>query len=214
MSLARYLANLLNSSGQVEAAKLAATLDLSSKTLTYPDNSVQSADIASLAASKLSGQVPDANAPSGSVIQVVQSTYSTEVSIGSAGSWNDIGVTANITPISTSNKILVTACIQGRVFINSGDNGASLRILRSGTEIFGPAGSNTYEFGYNNRTAYSATSEETYRIPLTYLDSPSSTSALTYKIQAIMRSGSGSNSISFQDDGQYPSVLVLMEIAA
>ena len=64
MSLARYLANLLNSSGQV---------DLTTKVV----NQLPNANIAAMAASKLTGQVPDANAPSGSVIQVVQGTSST-----------------------------------------------------------------------------------------------------------------------------------------
>lgn len=63
-SKARNLAGLLSdgvigtaelADGSITAAKLAASLDLSSKTLTYPDNSVQSNDIASLAASKLTG---------------------------------------------------------------------------------------------------------------------------------------------------------------
>lgn len=57
MSLARYLASLLNSSGQVPDAKLVA-----------------------LTASKLTGQVPDANAPSGSVIQAVFVSQDTSIS--------------------------------------------------------------------------------------------------------------------------------------
>jgi len=45
------------------------------------------ANIEAMAASKLTGQVADANAPSGSVVQVVSATYSTNVNI-STGSWS------------------------------------------------------------------------------------------------------------------------------
>lgn len=83
MSLARYLASLLNSSGQVPDAKLVA-----------------------LTASKLSGQVPDANAPSGSVIQVVQA------SAGSASYTNYASyatfISGSITTTVANSRILVT----------------------------------------------------------------------------------------------------------
>lgn len=84
MSLARYLANLLNSSGQVPDAKLVA-----------------------LTASKLSGQVPDANAPSGSVIQVVSSTITGMQDISSISYVDVSGMSVSITPSSTSSKILI-----------------------------------------------------------------------------------------------------------
>jgi hypothetical protein len=64
------------------------------------------ANIEAVAASKLTGQVPDANAPSGSVLQVVQGNTSTEVNT-SGTSYVDTGLSASITPSSASSKILV-----------------------------------------------------------------------------------------------------------
>lgn len=97
MSNSRNLAKLLpNASGElptaniadtaVSAAKLAATLDLSSKTLSYPDNSVQSADIAALAATKLTqGFSTNGYCDIGNVrIQWVTSTTASSASGGAA----------------------------------------------------------------------------------------------------------------------------------
>lgn len=109
MTAARNLADLLNSSGLVEAAKLAATLDLSSKTLSYPDNSVQSADIVALAASKLSGQVPDANAPSGSVIQVVSISSGVDLNVAGLTGWQKIP--------STEKQIISTVANSRFVYV-------------------------------------------------------------------------------------------------
>ena len=201
MSLARYLANLLNSSGQVEAAKLAATLDLSSKTLTYPDNSVQSADIASLAASKLSGQVPDANAPSGSVIQVVQGTTSTSMTTSGA-SFVATNLSVSITPISTSSKILVF----GQLFVANGvsTNQPTISLFRNGSNIIGPG----YGFGdiYSSAGGYGEGV-----LPFSFLDTPSSISSLLYAIYGRNPSGSGNS--TFNDPARL-SVITAMEISA
>lgn len=181
MSLSRYLANLLNSSGQVEAAKLAATLDLSSKTLTYPDNSVQSADIASLAASKLSGQVPDANAPSGSVIQVVTATQNQPLSLGVSG-WVDVsGLTVTLTPVSTSSKFLVLVTLHYGA--NSANTGRTFRLDRNGTVIGVGDGSSLGNINSSIGDAASASANQLNSGSLCFLDSPSTTSALTYKVQ-------------------------------
>lgn len=219
MSLARYLASLLNSSGQVEAAKLAATLDLSSKTLTYPDNSVQSADIASLAASKLSGQVPDANAPSGSVIQVVQ-TVKTDIFTTSSTSFVDVtGLRATITPLSATSKILVMVTLTGGGASNAYGQG---NILRGSTVIAqgdssGSRTSATFFVGSENTPSAAA---KMWCFGMNLLDSPNTTSATTYKIQ--VRSDSvagqplsintpGATNLSYITRGV--SSITLMEIA-
>lgn len=205
MSLARYLANLLNSSGQVEAAKLAATLDLSSKTLTYPDNSVQSADIASLAASKLSGQVPDANAPSGSVIQVVQSFQTTTFSIGSGVSSYVTVQTGVITPSSTSSRILIICREHASGDIDNDSQAISYlqtRILRNGTQIKESA-ANCDVRGGNQRILDAGWK---------WLDSPNTTSAVTYETQwrNTIANSAGRNSYMNMDQ---MGTMILMEIA-
>ena len=175
------------SDGTVTAAKLASTLDLSGKTVTLPTG------------------------VGGKVLQVVYGSTAAEVVISST-SFADIGLSASITPLFSSSKVLVICSIQARVFISTIDNGASLRLLRNGSTIF--TANNAYQFGYNNRNAFNINSEESYQVPLMFLDSPSSTSALTYKIQAQERNSGSGNHVDFQDDDFYTSNIVLMEIAA
>ena len=174
--------------GQVTAGKLNSTLDLSGKTVTLPSG------------------------VGGKVLQVVQGTTSTETSVTSL-TFVDIGLSASITPTSTSSKILIMCSVQTRVFIATTGNGAALQIVRDSTAIFSPGSPGNYEYGYNNRAAYSSTSEESYRVPLMYLDSPSSTSSLTYKIQAKQRQALTGNKVDFQDDDGFSSTIILMEIA-
>ena len=54
----------------------------------------------------ISGKLPTAKLPAGSVLQVVQATTSTEVSTTST-SYVSAGLSASITPTSSSNKILI-----------------------------------------------------------------------------------------------------------
>lgn len=197
MSLARYLANLLNSSGQVEAAKLAATLDLSSKTLTYPDNSVQSADIASLAASKLSGQVPDANAPVGSVIQVVNYTYTTQVSTSST-SFIATGMGGSITPSSASSKILVLFTVNGYITNSAYD---VFTVYRNGSVNIGGA---TWGFG----NLYGNSGDRFGQVSGSKLDSPATVSSVNYSVWMRV-----SSSIGYLNLNNETSTMTLLEIA-
>ena len=70
--------------------------------------------ILSMDGSKLTGTqvIPKATLPTGSVLQVVQATYSTNVTTGGT-TFIDTGLTATITPTSSSNKILVIVCQNG-----------------------------------------------------------------------------------------------------
>jgi hypothetical protein len=118
-----------------------------------------------------SGQVP---------IQVIQATTTTTTSTTST-SFVDSALTASITPRSASNKILVMI---------TGNNtqtgqGIGYRITRNGTSVFNPSvldGSTNYYYVYG--------SSNTYPMQLTYLDSPATTSAVTYKLQISSYSGS------------------------
>jgi len=132
----------------------------------------------------------------GKIGQVVQSVYSTQVTLTT--SYADTGLSASITPSSTSSKILIT--VNQHVFFNS--NGLSLRILRDSTAILTPPVNYTLHDGSanNNRFYY----------PLQYLDSPSSTSSITYKTQGILHS---SGTMYVQGDNNH-SIITLMEVLA
>jgi hypothetical protein len=113
---ANNLDNAVPADGSITAAKLAASLDLSSKTLTYPDNSVQSADIASLAAAKVSGQLADSNMASGSVLQVATATKTAKQLLsGNANTMleYDTGFRVSLTPLASNTKLLLFMHISG-----------------------------------------------------------------------------------------------------
>lgn len=113
----------------------------------------------------------------GAVLQVVQQVYDTFGQTNSQ-TYTDTGLTLAITPSSTSNKILVIASI------NYGTNTASAQtisndLLRSASSI------RTFE------TVLQAGAAISGQISYTYLDSPSTTSSTTYKIQYKGSAGTG-----------------------
>ena len=142
------------------------------------DGAVTNDKIASVNASVISsGTLGAARLPTGSVLQVVQGSTSTEVAT-TAGSYVDTGVTASITPSSASNKVLVTVSIVGIRKVN--DNAIDFKLVRGLGDVQEFA-----RFILDTSTTVLQTGSITY----SYLDSPSTTSSATYKIQ--FKSGNG-----------------------
>lgn len=153
----------------------------------------------------------------GTVLQVVQGVLATTFTTTST-SWVDItNLTATITPAATSSKILIIAHVQVGGDGSSYDNGIAL--LRNGTHIALPT-------SYGSRTACwmplcqrGQSTYETSTVSNMYLDSPSSTSALTYKLQAIAVNGTtqyinrSSADANHIQDSRHISTITLMEIA-
>jgi hypothetical protein len=164
---------------------------------------------AGIAAAALSGQVPDANAPSGSVIQVVQATYSTEVEISST-SYTDTDLSATITPTSATSKILV---LVNQQMVSDITANTMLRvdaqIVRASTSVFAQIGVN------GGRAGLSGNSDVILYGSFNgvYLDSPNTTSATTYKTQIKLNTTSDSATVKISDSGATSSI-TLMEIAA
>ena len=143
----------------------------------------------------------------GHVIQVVRGSASSEVLINTS-SYTDTGLSAIITPTSTSSKILVLveqSLVTGRA---AADALGGLRILRNDTAVYT---TRTAEFGIS--VTGSSGCGLYMRIPLTYEDSPSSTSALTYKTQGVPYLTDNNGNIQVQDNSESTSFITLMEIA-
>ena len=129
----------------------------------------------------------------GHVIQVVEGEYNTQIDI-SSGSYTDIALSATITPKSSSSKIYVITNVQ--TFVN-GTGLIGVAIVRGSTSILQQQGAAGFQD--NNATVVS----------MTKLDSPATTSAITYKIQVNKFADSGTLRIN-----QYGgSRITLMEIA-
>jgi hypothetical protein len=134
----------------------------------------------------------------GKVLQVVQGTHASAVST-TGTTYVTTGLSASITPSSTSNKVLVTGYINTFYSYGGAPTGAYIALYRGGSAIVAPAG-----------WLYSAsTTGISVSMPFNYLDSPSSTSSLTYEIYMKRHSGT---TVYAQDGG--PSYITLMEIEA
>ena len=117
--------------------------------------------------------------PTGSVLQVVTSAdISTQVT-SSSTTFSDTGVTVAITPISTSSKIFVVASGSCIIKGSSYNVEAQHRVLRGSVEITASA------FAYDNWSGGAPSNGLLIKsnVHLSHLDSPATTSAVTYKIQ-------------------------------
>ena len=153
----------------------------------------------------IEGTVPSTVAPgAGKVLQVVQGTTSTETQTQSQ-TFVTTNISVSITPSSTSNKVLVLSsiCIDSPGGLTNADN-MSVALFRDSTSIFVPNADARLGIA-----ASSANPEITDIYPITYQDSPSSTSAISYNIRIRSRDG---GVITLNDDGGSSSIIA-MEIA-
>jgi len=127
--------------------------------------------------------------PTGSVLQVLQASSSTNVDNTSSAYVDLTGVSQAITPSSTSNKVLINFSIQFNIKTtsNNDDSWGGFRLLRDSTTIFNPisdsSGNRPFEIGMSQQGVNSSRQLRN-RYNFTFLDSPSSTSSLTYKVQS------------------------------
>jgi hypothetical protein len=159
----------------------------------------------------VAGGVPSWATPAagggGKVLQVVSATTATSANI-TTGTYTDTNITATITPTASTSKILVIISAQVFLYNNSGtvtyiQGGAKL--LRGATALL----TNDSCFQIEGASVANYMSNST-QASFSYLDSPSTTSATTYKLQAKINVGTG---IQF-NGGSQTSVITLLEIGA
>ena len=155
---------------------------------------------------------------SGGVIQMINVTK-TDVFTTTSTSFADVtGLTATITPKFSTSKILVMVsfCMSA----NSGAGYPFARVLRGSTAIYvGDAASNRTP-ALSNAVGYN--SDNAYIVPISaqFIDSPATTSATTYKVQALQTAGNTTRIGATGDDTdnstriRTASSIVLLEIAA
>ena len=126
-----------------------------------------------------------APAGGGKVLQVVAATTESSV-VSNSTSFADTALTCTITPSSTSSKILVLITQRIRIAnaTSTGDIGGNLRLVRNGATLFTNTAPTQYTAG--------ETSVEARNIhAISHLDSPVTTSAVTYKTQIATNYTSG-----------------------
>jgi hypothetical protein len=147
-----------------------------------------------------------APAGGGKLLQVVSATTSSTTTIATTTP-TDTGITATITPTLSTSKILVI--VSGHCnFRRSGSSQAvNYKLFRGATEIQGGAES------AGRLEATGATYVEvSLNCTIHHLDSPATTSATTYKLQANITATSNSGTSNW--NGACPSNITLMEIGA
>jgi len=151
--------------------------------------------------------------PSGSVLQVVQGEVLTQIS-NSSSSYGDV-VTQAITPKFSSSKILIQC--SGCATPAAG-NALYFKLLRDSTEIGSGTGGGYYNvIGAltNPNSSGGTVAFDVKGWSIQYLDSPSSTSAITYKLQAAAVNGTAKiGGRQDNTDIAVPSRITLTEIVA
>jgi hypothetical protein len=155
-------------------------------------------------ASLASGVPTRAQLPAGTVLQTVTATANTTISVAST-SFTALGLSASITPTSASSRILIMVSYPW----NSDTNGVNriiggARVMRDSTAIqTQPTGTLGTEFPGVTGTSFR------WRYNNTLIDTPASTSAITYSVQVT---GEGTYPISYFVSN-IPGWIILQEIA-
>ena len=167
-----------------------------------PISQISNAGISSTAA------ISTSKLGTGAVLQVLQATKTDTASTTSTSFIDVTGLSISITPSSSSNKILVLVVLGSTP---NATNANKFNIVRNGTNIAQPdSGSNKSTINHfpganNNAEGTSAC----------WLDSPATTSAVTYKVQWCVDTATGylNRHLSGTDYNSVSSITV-MEIAA
>jgi hypothetical protein len=149
------------------------------------------------------------------ILQVVSTTKSDTFSTSSTSNVDITGLSLSITPKFTTSKILAL------VTINSGKSGGlpTFQLVRESTAIaIGDAAGSRQRASTSAYPGGSNEGDQLSTSSITFLDSPSTTSATTYKVQGriqtstlfINRTGNDTDSSTFP---RTVSTITLMEVA-
>ena len=146
------------------------------------------------------------NFPAGSVLQVVQGTYSTQISLSSpaTSTITATGLTASITPKSSSSKILIMTSNQAWF------NNSSATALYGHYNIYRNVSTYIFGGGTADQVVGSVT-EFGLRTSMIYLDSPATTSSTSYSV-SFVNDMQPTNLVLNRNSAS--AVITLMEIAA
>ena len=142
----------------------------------------------------------------GKILQVVQGSSTTNTAHNTT-SYTDTTLSASITPSSASNKILVIISQSGHVYsAQTATRTGSLQLVRGSTAIHEV----TQALGGRGGLSTGADISNSASVSVTYLDSPSTTSSVTYKTQAKISVADSNYTTQVSNSS---STITLLEIA-
>jgi molybdopterin-binding protein len=147
----------------------------------------------------------------GKILQVIEGSQSTRVTIASTA-YTDTNLTATITPTAATSKVLVIVSQSFAVFRSTNDIiRGQMKLLRDATDLQEYA-AGVVSAGSDVAGNLVVGSQQSY----TYLDSPSSTSALVYKTQAKCHTTANNGRIfaNGDDASSLTSYITLLEVSA
>jgi len=157
----------------------------------------------------------------GKILQV-QSTLITDVKSTTSSGFSDIsGFSVNITPSATSSKVLVQLSMR----VSGVDNEGFLQLIRSvggsNTAIGNGTGGNHDAFQSTFQSSSRSGYYDYINASYTILDSPNTTSAVTYKVQWRLIQGStlylgrtGYSTTAANYSGSSSNTITVMEVGA
>ena len=138
----------------------------------------------------------------GKVLQVVAGTTTTQKD-SATSTYVDSNLTASITPSAATSKVLVLVAQNGlRKSNGSASNALAIRLMRDASQL-----QEIFYINYTNSTLTLATASASF----VYLDSPATTSALTYKTQIKSQLNTSDVGVQYNDAS---SSIILLEIGA
>jgi len=133
------------------------------------------------------------------ILQVVESVNDTTLRTASSTSWQASALTLTITPQATTNKILCVYVING--YAAGATTGLGIRLVRGASTVVVTDLDN----------GYGSASGNAFNTMLYYIDSPSTTSATSYKIEINRNQGA---SLAYMNAAAAPvSRMFAMEIS-
>ena len=170
---------------------------------------------------KVNSIIPVAGVPTGGgggIVQIKHTTKSDSFSSGTSSFHDITNFSVDITPTSTSSKIFVMACVQ---YSTSGNGGSrqAVRLVRDSTAIaVGDSAGSRVQCSISSETSGAGGNMKSATI--NFLDSPSTTSAVTYKVQCAAVDGNNfqlNTTVEDTDASSYPRVashITVMEVSA
>ena len=134
----------------------------------------------------------------GQVIQMQSTPLLGQVSFSTVSTWNQTNHSCSITPQFSTSKIFVMLTTS---IVHSNSAGDNLVQIKRGSTVV--TGDNIYSSNSNWKG---------YNVTLMKLDSPATTSAITYTVQCL-HNGGGQMLYNYTNYGFTESVLTAMEIA-
>jgi len=178
------------------------------QTVTPATNSINNAMVSSSAA------IATSKLGAGAIAQVVQVVKTDTASTSS--SFADTGLSASITPSSSSSKVLVLCTLGGVSGANTSFKG---KLVRGSTDIFvGDSASNRPQASASGQTSNNYNIQQ---LVMNFLDSPSTTSSTTYKAQfgsngsvTVYLNRTSRDNDGSAEDARSASSIILMEVLA